>query len=102
MTEATFSGTVCGYARAAQVYSKLRRTPPATRRDLKNYVKVFLGMDVPDKRICEGHSSPMDYLWDRFSVDLRRAPDQRGSRATNDIIVWANRAGGKTELAAVA
>jgi len=101
MTEATFAETVCDSARAGQLYSRLRRTPPATRRDLKNYVKVFLGMDVPDRRVCEGHSSPMDYLWDRFSIDVRPAPDQR-CRATNDIIVWANRAGGKTELAAVA
>ena len=88
-------------ARAAQLYSELRGTPPGTRRDLKNYVKVFLGMDVPDQRICPGHNSPMDYLWDRFAVDIRLAPfPQR--RATSDIIVWANRAGGKTELAAVA
>ena len=101
MTQVTFSETLCDVARATQLYSGLRRMPPGTRRDLKNYVKVFLGMDVPDKRICPGHNSPMDYLWDRFTVDIRPAPNPK-RRATSDIIVWANRAGGKTELAAVA
>jgi hypothetical protein len=78
---------------------------PKTRQDLKNYVKVFLGIDVPDKKICDGHNSPMDYLWHSFSADfpnLQATGHER--RATNnaDAIVWANRAGGKTELAAVA
>jgi hypothetical protein len=101
MVQVTFPDAVTDIARAAQLYSELRRTPPGTRRDLKNYVKVFLGMDVPDKRICPGHNSPMDYLWDRFAVDIQRAPVPHG-RSTSDVIVWANRAGGKTELAAIA
>ena len=37
--------------KAADVYSALRRSRPATKRDLKNYVKVFLGIDIPDKRL---------------------------------------------------
>jgi hypothetical protein len=83
--------------RAVDIYSALRRSRPRTRRDLKNYVKVFLGIDVPDKRICPEHSRPMDYLWHSFSADFA------AKKQTNaDAIVWANRAGGKTELAAVA
>jgi len=83
--------------KAADIYSKLRRRQPVTRGDLKNYVKVFLGIDIPDKRICPGHNSPMDYLWHSFSADfaVKRA-------ANADAIIWANRAGGKTELAAIA
>jgi hypothetical protein len=77
-------------------------------------VKVFLGLDVPDKRICPDHHSPMDYLWHSYSTDLRLSTDDprfqaynRQSKIANrrcnaDAIVWANRAGGKTELAAVA
>jgi hypothetical protein len=142
--------------KAAGLYEELRKTRPATKKDLKNYVKVFLGIDVPHKRICTGHSSPMDYLWHTFSADhpqpdirhrveAATRPNQgrdalatnqgRGALATNqgrdapatnqgrdalvteaakqtdserkvstnaDAIVWANRAGGKTDLAAVA
>ncbi|MHC4074397.1 MAG: hypothetical protein ACYTGS_20610, partial [Planctomycetota bacterium] len=98
----------------AYICSRLRQTPPRTKRDLRNYVKVFLGIDVPDKRICPDHHSPMDYLWHSFSMDLglsiadlRLKGDNRQSKSTarkcnGDAIVWANRAGGKTELAAVA
>ncbi len=83
--------------KAAYVYSVIRRTRPRTRRDLKNYVKVFLGIEVPDKRICPEHNRPMDYLWHSFSSDFAAERP-----ANSDAIVWANRSGGKTELAAVA
>jgi len=83
--------------KAAGVYSVLRQTRPRTRGDLKNYVKVFLGIDIPDKKICSEHNSPMDYLWHSFCADFAEV------RATNaDAIIWANRTGGKTELAAIA
>jgi hypothetical protein len=100
------------------IYSLLRRTRPKSRQDLKNYVKVFLGVDVPNKRICPEHNSPMDYLWHSFSADFRALSRTTGStvfspaihcgvsghQATEngDCIVWANRTGGKTELAAIA
>jgi len=83
--------------KAASIYSALRRTRPTTKRDLKNYVKVFLGIDVPDRKICPEHNSPMDYLWHTFSADFASR-----RRMNADAIIWANRAGGKTELAAVA
>ena len=83
--------------RAAGIYEELRRVRPGNRRDLKNYVKVFLGIDVPDKRICPEHQCPMDYLWHAF-CEFKHGP----WAANQDSIVWANRAGGKTELAAVA
>ncbi|MBA7606618.1 hypothetical protein ES703_13768 [subsurface metagenome] len=83
--------------KAAGVYSVLRQTRPRTRRDLKNYVKVFLGIDIPDKKICSEHNSPMDYLWHSFSADFAA-----NKTANADAIVWANRSGGKTELAAIA
>jgi hypothetical protein len=91
------SATYGDIEKAAYVYSALRRTRPKTRRDLKNYVKVFLGIDVPDKKICREHNSPMDYLWHSFSADFTA-----DARANADAIIWANRAGGKTELAAAA
>jgi len=111
--------------KAGRIYSALRQTLPTTRRDLRNYVRVFLGIDVPNQQICPGHNSPMDYLWHTFSADFHRKSchsfgklrtasesfavlegglcEESGRRKLNaDCIVWANRAGGKTELAAVA
>lgn len=96
MTQLTFPGTYSDIEKVARLYTELRRTRPVTRRDLKNYVKVFLDIDVPDKRICLGHQSPMDYLWHTFCEQKNEL------RITNnDSIVWANRGGGKTQLAAV-
>lgn len=86
-----------GIKKAADVYSILQRSRPVTREDIKNYVKVYLSIDIPDKKICEGHSSPMDYLKHSFFVDFKE-----GRAGNGDAIVWANRAGGKTELAAIA
>ena len=86
-----------GSLTVGEVYSELRGKRPATKEDLKNYVKVFCGLDIPGRRICEGHASPLDYLWHSFSSDFR---DERGGNG--DVVVWANRGGGKTELAAVA
>jgi len=96
MTQLTLPETYSDITRAAHIYTELQRISPVTKRDLKNYIKVFLGIDVPDKRICPEHHSPMDYLWHAFCESKHQ------SRIANrDSIVWANRAGGKTELAAV-
>ena len=104
MTKQTCSQTTIDLEKAIRLHSELRRIPPITRAHLKDYVKVFLGINVPDKRICREHQSPMDYLWNSFSADgapqIMDTPD--ANRPNADAIVWANRAGGKTELAAVA
>jgi hypothetical protein len=112
--------------KAAGAYEALRRSRPKTREDLKNYVKVFLGIDVPDRQICPDHKTPMDYLWHSFAIDDRLlmiddlTPQVGGETSSSsppsapnhpstiihhpscDSVVWANRAGGKTELAAIA
>ncbi len=105
--------------RAEEIYRQLRYTPPASRADLKNYVRVFLGIDVPDVRICPEHNTPMDYLWHSFTADKKFGHEDTKSQINQiekasclgafvakkqnaDCVVWANRAGGKTELAAVA
>ncbi len=80
-----------------KVCSLLRNKRPATRQELKNYVKVFLGLNIPDKSICSEHASPLDYLWHSFSGDF-----DGNAGGGCDTVVWANRGGGKTELAAVA
>jgi hypothetical protein len=103
--------------KAAKVYSQLRLVRPMTRKMLRDYVKVFLGIDVPDKKICDEHSSPLDYLWHSFNLDASSPPllssdrNMQGLRSTSfsekaaangDCVVWANRGGGKTLIAAVA
>lgn len=102
--------------KADGLHEAMRYIRPATPADLKSYVRFFLGIEVPDRRLCPGHSSPMDYLWHSLAIDYGlRVKDDPGSPPaarhhpssiihyqSSDSIVWANRAGGKTELAAVA
>lgn len=83
--------------KAERIYTKLRRHRPESRQDLKNYLKVFAGIDVPDRSVCREHCSPLDYLWYVFDVDFSAGPDRNA-----DAVLWANRAGGKTRLAAAA
>ena len=72
---------------------------PKTREDLKLWVANNLKIHVPDVRICDGHKSPMDYLWHAYSSDF---PSLRpGGQISGDCVVWANRGGGKTQLAAI-
>ncbi|MBN2137896.1 MAG: hypothetical protein JW720_08815 [Sedimentisphaerales bacterium] len=92
-------------ARIEMIFRSLMRTQPRTRADLKNYVKAFLGIKIPDRQICPDHDSPLDYLWHSYTADfphLRTAADCISPQGNADAIVWANRAGGKTELAAIA
>jgi hypothetical protein len=105
MTKLNSPGLVHDVHNATHIYSALRQTRPRTTQDLKNYVKVFLRINIPDKKICSEHNSPMDYLWHSFTADFpdsRATSHERRAPKNADCIVWANRAGGKTELAAVA
>jgi len=102
---ATITESVCANSspdlrrQVSGVYQTLRRTRPRTKRDLANYIKVFLGIDVPDVRLCSDHATPMDYLWYVYNIDFACAGN---IRPNGDCVVWANRGGGKTELAAIA
>ncbi|MBN1765499.1 MAG: hypothetical protein JW860_09605 [Sedimentisphaerales bacterium] len=68
---------------------------PRNREQLAAYVREFLGISVPDRNLCPEHQSPLDYLAYSFLGDASEAH-------TRDIVVWANRGGGKTQLGAVA
>jgi hypothetical protein len=92
-----FNQLITAQKNAKNIYESLRRTRPATKKDLKNYIKVFLGIDVPDRQICPEHNSPLDYLWHSFNCDFAQP-----NPANGDCVVWANRGGGKTDLAAIA
>jgi len=72
-----------GTAMTPEVFEMFRRTRPASRQDLSNYVKVFLGIDVPRPAHLPGHSSPMDDLWPSLSTD--RATEQRRARSSQVV-----------------
>lgn len=81
--------------------------PPGSKEKLRRFVGDNLGVWVPDRQVCGCHASPMDYLWYAYSRDFPKLTNDdcrwtTGNQTSGDCIVWANRAGGKTQLAAVA
>ena len=76
-------------ARAAADAAKPAPAVPTTRKELARFVRRYFRLTVPDVRMCPHHDTPMDYL-------VASALEQR------DLLIWANRGGGKTYLAALA
>ena len=68
---------------------------PHTSDQLHRFVEVMLSLRVPRRAVVEGHSAPFDYLDYSFFED-------QNDLCAGDIVVWANRGGGKTYLGAVA
>jgi len=62
---------------------------PEDVSQLKQFVQRCFGLTIPDRPLCPNHNSPLDYL-------------ARSFFGQEDLLVWANRGGGKTMLAAVA
>ncbi|MHB1158119.1 MAG: hypothetical protein ACYC26_14935 [Phycisphaerales bacterium] len=116
----------------AQVRRVLSGVRPVDGTTLRGWLRAVLGVEVPVGRRCEGHGGPMEYLeWAFFEdrgdhglasechpvlgssgdVDglkhgmtpssLPGAATDRGERG-GDVVVWANRGGGKTFYGAVA
>lgn len=87
-----------------------RKIRPKTREELRQYLINFFDVEVPSGVICEKailpintkveeediHVSPLDYLWYAFNADFAKPTPLNA-----DAIVWANRGGGKTKLAAI-
>lgn len=69
--------------------TRLNVSLPRSRGELALFLRKHFGLAIPDQPLCPHHQSPMDYLASSFL-------EQR------DLLVWANRGGGKTYLAAVA
>lgn len=74
----------------AALTRRLAEVRPRSRDELRGWITATLGINVPDRARCLGHASPMDYLDHVFF--------ERGG----DVVVWANRGGGKTFYGAVA
>jgi hypothetical protein len=62
---------------------------PANPKQLQQFVWEYFGIHVPARPLCAGHNAPLDYLAGSFLHQ-------------QDLLVWANRGGGKTYLAAIA
>jgi len=62
---------------------------PETPGELAEFVRRYFGLHVPRRATCPHHDCPMDYLSASFF-------------GQEDLLVWANRGGGKTLMAAVA
>lgn len=67
---------------------------PATPDELHAFLTEYLDLTVPRTGLIVGHSAPFDYLCHAFF--------EAGPGVAQDCVVWANRGGGKTFLAAVA
>ncbi len=73
-----------------QIPMALRDIRPRTEPQLRAWIKAMLGITVPVAPRCAGHDSPMAYLGHVFF------------ERPGDVIVWANRGGGKTFYGALA
>lgn len=85
-------------SRAARLLSELAAARPRHADELHRLVRHAFGLNVPRRAVIEGHSAPFDYLCAAFFDEAK--PEVPGDQ--RDLIVWANRGGGKTMLGAVA
>lgn len=73
---------------------------PASREALRAWVEQHLELKIPSRALCPEHCAPMDYLWHSYACDF--AELRPAGQTSGDCVVWANRGGGKTLMAAVA
>ena len=67
----------------------LRFRAPRTPDGLWQFVRCYYGLHLPRRRVCPGHVAPAEYVAASFF------------QTHGDLVVWANRGGGKTELGSV-
>lgn len=98
-------------ARAARTKpSKTRKAPPPPKSpdELHLWLRENLEIHLPRTPVIDGHAAPFDYLTFAF-FEGRSPASADGANASGglphsptDCVVWANRAGGKTFLGAIA
>ena len=69
--------------------NRLRSRRPRTPEALWEFVRCYYGLWLPRRRVCPGHAAPFEYVAASFF------------QTYGDLVVWANRGGGKTELGSV-
>ncbi|MEO1512433.1 MAG: hypothetical protein AAFU70_10190, partial [Planctomycetota bacterium] len=82
-----------------------RWSRPATKQALHAWIERELELTIPTEALVDGHAAPFDYLCHAYFDG--GVPEGDGAlpvvrRASPDSVVWANRGGGKTFLAALA
>jgi hypothetical protein len=76
------------FDRATYVASAMQRC--TNWRSLHDWVQLHTGLRVPHKPVCPNHDAPFEYLKAAYF------------EPAEDLVVWAPRGGGKTQLGAVA
>jgi hypothetical protein len=74
-------------------YRKMASHKPDSRTALAAFIRNYFHLHLPDRALCPHHCSPLDYLCASFFDD---------DPARGDLVLWAPRGGGKTQLAAAA
>jgi len=88
---------------AAGVVRGLGHVRPVNRAQLRGWLRAVLGIEAPSGGVCGGHGGPLDYVEAAFFERLPARPRPDGEDAAGaDLVVWANRGGGKTFYGAVA
>ncbi len=76
---------------------------PDSPAALHAWLRERLDLEVPTRALMPGHSAPFEYLCHAFFDGRHEARGGAApATAAGDAVVWANRGGGKTFLAAVA
>ncbi|MCL2648743.1 MAG: hypothetical protein FWD61_17370 [Phycisphaerales bacterium] len=79
--------------RIASVTRAAKLLAPRNRKELRQWISIFLNMRMPETNVCSHHQTPLDYLEHSFF---------EAYEGSGDAVVWACRGGGKTMIGAVA
>lgn len=71
-----------------KIKKRMLMAPCGTDQQIRDWLWGFLGLRVPEKPVCPGHTPPFQYV--------KRAYEEPGG----DLVVWAARGAGKTRLGA--
>lgn len=47
------------------------QNPPQTQKELYIWLRALAGDGIPHKRVCSGHVTPWDLVWESYRVDLQ-------------------------------
>jgi len=79
---------------------------PATPRQLHQWLRFVLDINIPTEPLLPNHAAPFDYIKHTFfeAPHINHTTDNTDNqpRPPADCVVWANRGGGKTFLGALA
>ncbi len=76
--------------------------PPATGDQLHAWLRAHLRLNVPRGPLDDSHQAPFDYLLHSFFEPPLTTGESHAAAFPRDLVLWANRGGGKTFLGAVA